>query len=274
MLSYGWGGVCIFCGGVKLSKEHAFAKWLHPHLPMKPIANHEAFSEHILLTHTDSKVKVRSGDPHSGTVRVVCETCNTGWMSSLQEAARPALLPMVQGKRSSLHKRHLQNLCGWVAMFVMVNEWREKNRAFAGVSQEERSFLMENGVPPKTWKIWIGELARPGGIYHHTSIPVAGNGVEVDMIDGIPMPNTQVTTVSMGPLFIHAFSSSYPRASVNQRLPAETMSQVWPIRHSPVTWPPHKPVSQAESVAIAESIVNYGREKARRLRITGNRNPK
>jgi hypothetical protein len=82
---------CIFCDNFADSKEHIWAEWMLPHLPKKGVSSHEVYSEVIFSKHSAVTITKRSGEPQSGRLCIVCEDCNTGWMSDLQKAAKPIL---------------------------------------------------------------------------------------------------------------------------------------------------------------------------------------
>jgi hypothetical protein len=82
---------CIFCDNFADSKEHIWAEWMLPHLPKKGVSSHEVYSEVIFSKHSAVTITKRSGEPQSGRLRIVCEDCNTGWMSDLQKAAKHIL---------------------------------------------------------------------------------------------------------------------------------------------------------------------------------------
>jgi hypothetical protein len=46
----------------------------------------------------DKISKVWGGDPRSRRLQIVCGPCNNGWMSDLQTAAKPTLVPLITGK--------------------------------------------------------------------------------------------------------------------------------------------------------------------------------
>jgi hypothetical protein len=60
------------------------------------------------------------GDIHTQTVKL-------GWMSRLQEAVRPILIPMLKGERITLHRKQQTILARWVAVNVMTAEYTDKN---------------------------------------------------------------------------------------------------------------------------------------------------
>jgi hypothetical protein len=87
-----------------MSKEHVWPDWLDPYLP-KGEVNHERMCQTVYRTHSVRAVKKQSGSSQSGRVRVVCRACNNGWMSVLQSDAKPILIPLLTGARTSLHKK-------------------------------------------------------------------------------------------------------------------------------------------------------------------------
>ena len=182
---------CIFCGGKGLTREHAFAEWLRPYL--RSAQPEHYFGDHELLpTGTTSAVKKWSGDPHSRRLRVVCKTCNEGWMSKLQQTAKPYLVPLVDGQNCVLGETAQNVLAAWGAMSVMVSEHfvRPAKRA---ISKEERQHLWLRGTPPETFKIWIGHYARHHwrGRWFYTSAALADNESDLaqSAADRMPIPN-------------------------------------------------------------------------------------
>jgi hypothetical protein len=86
---------CLMCQREgKLSREHAVPSWVGRHLnPSGGRVGHRY-----------------EGPPGSGivreweaatvdiTVKVVCESCNAGPLSNLEQAAKPVLLPLIDGR--------------------------------------------------------------------------------------------------------------------------------------------------------------------------------
>src|SRR5271154_408950 len=121
-------GKCFFCGGYGLTKEHVWAEWLNPHLP-KNVVNHNRFSETIFPTRSVRKEKLHSGSVQSGRLRRVCLTCNTGWMSRLQETAKPLLLRLISGMECILTRKDKYVVSNWITMFCMVSEFLDPTKA-------------------------------------------------------------------------------------------------------------------------------------------------
>lgn len=153
---------CVFCGGTPLSKEHILPAWMKDLLPDDFSATHHEVRVGVsdygfdgLRPPPYSKGKLhRVGDHRSQKLRVVCVTCNTGWMSLLQRDAQPILTPLILGHPKPLTPTERATLAAWAAMFTMVYEYAE-DRLIAA-AQDDRHYLMRNRKAPPHWMIWHG----------------------------------------------------------------------------------------------------------------------
>ena len=82
------GRICAFCGGGQVTAEHVWPDWLVRLFPSTSIRV-ERSGGHA-LSYTQKSIKL--------TVRAVCEGCNSGWMSDIENLAKPVLLPMIHGR--------------------------------------------------------------------------------------------------------------------------------------------------------------------------------
>lgn len=96
----------------------------------------------------------RPGDLHSQRLRIVCRSCNQGWMSLLQQTAKPPLSALLKSGWISLSDEDQGILAAWAAMFTMVYEFADP--LTAAVPEQHRQHLMRNGTVPQNWTIWIG----------------------------------------------------------------------------------------------------------------------
>ena len=190
----------------------------------------------------ETAILKRPGDPQSqGTTRV-CIDCNNGWMSRLQQAAKPVLLPLIQGDPTRLSRQNQRLVARWATMSVMTSDFIDPNKQ--AVPIEDRRQFSKTGEPPAdTWKIWIGRFQRQEwrGYWVHNSIPIGDNEEELGVTEeGHPHPNTQTTTLVFGELYVHAFSCPYPEivrpVELSDRA-TSVLTQIWPVQHENVTWP-------------------------------------
>jgi hypothetical protein len=243
---------CIFCGGAGLTKEHIWADWLKKYIP-KDMPSYSESHAIVHRTRIDENKKVRSGDPRSRRLKVVCAKCNNGWMSRLQERAKPILLPLILGKPTVLSEEGQRISATWATMAIMVAEFFDPKKV--AISQDERFLLRVREIPPMNWKIWIAHFRRGdwAGLWVHNLFPIDPDSSKPYPEDeGIPRPNTQTTTFVVGELYIHALSSA-----IEELLPMipdkwNLLSQIWPNQSPPIHWPGSTLTDkQADSVAGA-----------------------
>lgn len=254
---------CIFCGKGGISKEHIFAKWMVPYLP-KDAPNYSALDVVVHRTHETRKEKRENRSAYSGTIKLVCKSCNNGWMSQLQTDAKPILLPLMNGKRSVLSRRDQKILAAWITMFIMVAEFRVPDKV--AIPPDARKRFKETRQLPDHFAIWLGMYTREKwhGITVHSSIAVGtekdGGGVRNP--DGSARPNTHSTTVVIGKLYVHALGSIFPEFARKQHLDKAglPMARLWPIGLRPFKWAAAD-LTDAEASAMATALIDFYRRK-------------
>jgi hypothetical protein len=95
--------------------------WLKAYIP-RTAAEHREGATIVHLNEEVETVSRRTGDPHTRRIRCVCRTRNNGWMSRLQERAKPYLVPMLLKHTNTLDRRAQEAASAWSAMMVMVAE--------------------------------------------------------------------------------------------------------------------------------------------------------
>lgn len=88
---------CVFCDTVpvKWAVEHITPKWLHEHLGLTPQAQlRQGYAAHGEAERSREFASLRFVEGR------VCAECNNGWMSRLENAAKPILVSLMEGHRS------------------------------------------------------------------------------------------------------------------------------------------------------------------------------
>lgn len=263
---------CIFCGGPGLTKEHMFADWFEGYIP-RTQTRHGLRSVVATLSGEQENIFMREGDTHSRTVRCVCRPCNNGWMSALQNEAKPFLVPMLHGQATSLRKNAQRTLAAWAAMTAMVGEFAQKGQT--AVSQEERSFLYRKGQPPSFWRIWIAraaEVRAPGqSLWHHSAAHLMHP--DDDPTNRDPhKSNSQSTTMRFGDhLVLHMMSSSVSTGLFRRwKHPPDilaALAQVWPYKTAVVRWPPQRNLSNSQIAYLGDDLFKRAQRQAHRYPI-------
>jgi hypothetical protein len=148
---------CIFCGGPGLTREHIYANWLRNYIP-REMKSYTKSSSLIHPTRIKTLVKKEPGDPHSRRVKVVCGSCNNGWMSKLQESAKPILIPLIKGEHAILDRDSQAVISAWVSMAVIVADSAEPDKS--AIHETDRQWLYRNKSAPMNWTIWLGDFSR------------------------------------------------------------------------------------------------------------------
>ena len=250
-------GKCIFCGFEgKLTREHIWADWLRAYIP-KDMTSYEAGKVTVNMPGIPDKVAAKkiAGDPHSRRVKCVCGTCNSGWMSQLQERAKPVVIPLIEGRGLKLSQRQQKTLAAWIAMAVMCSEFGDRTRI--AIPQHDRDILYRHHVPPvANWRIWVASYKTTERVPrwdHRVLTIVPEKEVDQAAFAAAPFYNTQSTTYRVGELFVHAISASWRKCVVRHRLviPGNVLFEIWPPRTTGIAWPPARLLVDQEAGRIA-----------------------
>ena len=114
--------LCVFCGqSGKLTNEDAFPRWLIARVFTKGRQVSQRWGKRTTMTGFTS-------ERQNVTVRRVCATCNNGWMSALEVAARPLLLPWINGNRTRLLYEQQQTIATWAVKTTMMLQYTPMHR--------------------------------------------------------------------------------------------------------------------------------------------------
>lgn len=226
-----------------MSGEHRIANWVRAHTLRPAMLNHERTQLDWELEGIASAKTVHvSGDPYSLKVRWVCKTCNNGWMSDLQNQAKPILVPLLANQSSTLGVEDLTTLARWVAMTVMTGEFaNQSTEPVVSISQRDRESLKAGNAPPGNWHIWIGKSREDTATWAHSLLPLLGNEPHPFDVNGPAIPTTQLTIFGVGSLVFVSFSSFFQ--SCNWRFGGRArkrFAKMWPPPSGGFDWPPHQ----------------------------------
>lgn len=157
---------CVFCGADDLSKEHVLPRWLWRE------AHKEDDRRAPLLSRETSQfeeVHLGGGEPPLylpvGTmptirstavrVKVVCRTCNQGWMSALEAAAQRPLRRMFYDPSWSLAADEVQTLRRWAAKTALMHEFATEADAPTLGTQAMLDAVRDDAELPGTWHMGL-----------------------------------------------------------------------------------------------------------------------
>lgn len=252
---------CIFCGSPGLTGEHIWADWLKNYIPREM----ESYSKASSIIHADrtvAHVKKQGGDPHSRKVKVVCGGCNSGWMSQLQERAKPILIPLINGQPTVLDLKKQAIISAWVSMAMIVADLVDPDKS--AVSTADHKYFYEKQMAPLNWAIWIGDYERDlwkGHMVHNVmALSDAEHIPEVDE-DGVARQNTNASTFVVKRLFIHVISSQISSFARRVRLKSPgtpKLRKIWYANAAPIKWPPPT-LNDVEADGVARDFFERAR---------------
>ncbi len=190
---------CVFCGSKSnLTREHVLPEWL------TEIGLDRGSSVH----HSGPLNKVPrqwTSTPFRTTVKMVCATCNNGWLSALEGSAKPILTPLICGQSRRLPDDDQALIATWTCKTALVSLLLSSDEARLGgygVPPSEYTTLYEQRdrmEPLPLSRYWIGSYAGNGG----ASIWVTPFVIEVIDAGSPPeFPSGYAITLALGRLLV------------------------------------------------------------------------
>lgn len=103
---------CVFCQkNTKLTREHVIPDWLSELFPKNSFIINQFTSEVGKEWH--SKI-------FQHKVKIVCEACNTGWMSKLESEVKPIIKRLIQLNKTDISKKEQDILSFWVQKTILM----------------------------------------------------------------------------------------------------------------------------------------------------------
>lgn len=246
---------CIFCGQTGgISREHIFALWLKEFFPRDQNTKHRfahvAWLDEIDPRNPNELREVRQGHVGSKKLRIVCQKCNNGWMSALEEKVKSSLPALIVGNRANIVPSGQTLLAAWACKTAMVADHVDPNRSAIG--QEERTWLMNKLCPPANWYVWIG--AYYGNEWHNLSLlqtNVLVSHAPVSKPSDAPY-YAKATTFGVGHILFFVLSGTEPNMERSFKgVEFDRLTQIWPTAARSLIWPPIVPMNDQDAYEIA-----------------------
>jgi hypothetical protein len=143
---------CIFCGHLSVSNGHVLPDFLKQ-IEVEPKPS---------LTRR-GKVHATQRNPalYSEKARVVCQQrCNGGWMSQIEEAAKPVLLDLITGQPGQLNPQGQAVLARWAALAALMACYLQPK---IEVPRDYPATFYGLKEPPAITIVWIATYDLAGG---------------------------------------------------------------------------------------------------------------
>ena len=220
---------CIFCGrhGNK-SKEHFYPEWLREFIATDGVHNSAT-----TVTQLGNAPKVLTGSSRrqghliTKKFRVVCESCNNGWMSQIESAVKPILLAGVHGVELSLDREKQRNLAAWVCLKAMVCE--HSDAKLASTPFVDRHAFYNDRLIPEYFRLYIGAHSTNSvtWVYRHSATISFDRTTRPVLLDGLQR-NVQTTTFILGRLLFHLLAARVDGFGLDTDLIYPGLTGLWP----------------------------------------------
>jgi hypothetical protein len=234
---------CIFCDAPANSREHIFPDWI-----LKLHGSDRPFRQKLGRGET----RTFTGDL---TVRGVCNTCNLGWMSTLETAVSPFTTQMTFGETINLTELQQTQLSVWAAKMAMVlGGTRPANAERFYTSQNGKTLASGVSLPPLT-RVWLGKLSA-SGIDSTSSYLFFDGDVVSERPDGC------VNTITVGSLVFQVVTFRHEDEANRLEMRVDCKNgdwdnllvSIWPPAVHPVIWPPNRILSLDQSEGFLWSV--------------------
>jgi hypothetical protein len=234
-----------------MSNEHVWPKWMRDLLPPDVL---RADYTYVYRDSARGEVRRVPRQPiFNKRVRAVCEPCNNGWMSRVEDQVKPYISGMLQGRGRQLHEGGQTSIARWGALNAFVAQRSFKADPVESILPEHFRELYDlrnqarlpDAVTVYTAKTaWSDGHARPG-LFHLNGI------ARGDVKDGT-QDDGYLLTFSALDLVVQVFriyGDERAEFSHSPRL-APSVRRIWPPTDSFV-WPPGPSLTQAGLLALA-----------------------
>jgi hypothetical protein len=141
---------CVFCGAkAPITAEHVIPQWCRDHVadPEGEPGTHHSIT---MRFGQDSTYRSYEGQPATQRVRSVCKNCNNGWMSRIETATQPHLIPMIEGRVQTLDRTIQEVVATWLMKTALVGG-SKFNPALQPEFYERFYREQTPGVPTRVW---------------------------------------------------------------------------------------------------------------------------
>lgn len=194
---------CVFCGAPgSLSAEHVFPRWIVQHINPTITATKNGRYGHNILDKDGVKRAgklSRPGDWKSISLRILCQKCNNGWLSKIQQDASLVIPPFLRGKFAALSDHNILIINRWIMNLAMVCDFTDSD--VGTIPEFHRKIFIRRKVVPPDWLIFIGRFGRPELAPHFNKWH--GVGAIADKSDVYAHPFATFT-FTIGSLIAHA----------------------------------------------------------------------
>lgn len=246
--------LCFFCGlPGQMSKEHAWPQWMGRGVEVGSTqttwsVGYGRTAENE-LTEYPNVVSKKQGSVLTTRIREVCQNCNNGWMSQLENSVKPLLERLWQPNyvfgRTAIGVDDAAVLAAWAAKTAWIRERASQGRVTP--TAEMRRRLMDTQMPPGFTRVWIAR--HTGRANFDANVCRLQTTHQDDSWDTERRRNILVCTLTFRGLSILVRTDD-DWGVPEMHPPEDQWRRFWPTARA-VQWPTARPVTDGDVQDVA-----------------------
>ena len=217
-------GVCIFCGGLPLSREHVIPRWTEKVIAQdqRTVANrmHYRYVEQGGVKINEQRWQ--GTEEPKFIAKCVCkDRCNSGWMEDIENEAAPILTEMMLNRAVTLDRQAQDRVSNWLGLKAIIDGY--SHTPITPMPREWINYVYVHHTSPLTWNMRVGRYI---GAHVHR---VARGEIDARIIHPLTPIRTKrkafVFTIAMGYFFGQVIGF---RDKMILPFSRDFFSQIWP----------------------------------------------
>ena len=222
---------CLFWDAAGITKAHVFAKsWTGLFDEPSDAREHEVVHRYVDPS-TGKQREIKRAKTFALVSRKVCGTCNSGWLSQLEERVRPIMAAFARNVPMILNSDEQADVALWatvaslIAMSMDPEAWE-----FADPTLSQEVYSTKRPTPGMD--IWLGANA-------HGELGWFGShSLNLRNVSGAPEQGAWGATITFGYAVIHIVCHNVPDQRIRLKGDAlRSLRRIWGTRDR-VVWPP------------------------------------
>jgi hypothetical protein len=189
--------------------------------------------------------------PYRQRIRDVCEQCNSGWMSRLENVASRVLPPLILGTAGRIEGADLGAVAAWTqktcltAMYISTPDDRAAGYGLPASEYGDLYAVGDEQQPLPGSQFWTGRFEGTMG----WSVRVTPLVVAISGLREPEFPQGYVMTIVLGRFLVQGIRMATPGLGLTAGT-KQQMARIWP-GVTTVSWPEGDPVADDEYEAFA-----------------------
>jgi hypothetical protein len=203
-----------------------------------PILSWEALPAGFRPRASDYTTTVREAHPGTRTLRMVCQSCNNGWMNNVEAASKDIVTELIANTATVVTTEQQLKLAAWAAQMTIVGEFTHLSNK--SITYPERAYFCEHKLPPNHWHLFVGRYQGTDYLqqYLHTAIRLSiddGANPPIPLVGNSISANTQSSVFILGNLLLYTLSSNFSHIeNVLSSFSYRGLSKIWPASGDPI----------------------------------------